>query len=50
MFSNFLIRKFVKDSNNVSDVKVRGAYANLAGIIGIITNAIYNKAMCRLIF
>lgn len=38
MFSNFLIRKFVKDSNNVSDVKVRGAYANLAGIIGIITN------------
>ena len=38
MFSNFLIKRFVKDYDNVSDVKVRGAYANLAGIVGIITN------------
>ena len=27
MFSNFLIKRFVKDYDNVSDVKVRGAYA-----------------------
>ena len=40
MFSNFLIKRFVKNYDNVSDVKVRGAYANLAGIIGIVTNLI----------
>ena len=38
MFSNFLIKRFVKNYDNVSDVKVRGSYANLAGIVGIITN------------
>lgn len=40
MFSNFLVRKFIKDSENVSDSNVRTSYANLAGIIGIITNSI----------
>ena len=40
MFSNFLVKIFVKDSENVSDIKVRGAYANLAGLVGIITNLI----------
>ena len=40
MFSNFLVKRFVKDSENVSDIKVRGAYANLAGVVGIITNLI----------
>ena len=38
MFSNFLVKRFVKNYDNVSDVKVRGSYANLAGIVGIITN------------
>ena len=38
MFSNFLVKRFVKNYDNVSDVKVRGAYANLAGIVGIVTN------------
>lgn len=38
MFSNFLVKRFVKNSENVSDIKVRGAYANLAGVVGIITN------------
>ena len=38
MFSNFLIKRFVKNYDNVSDVKVRGSCANLAGIVGIITN------------
>ena len=40
MFSNFLVRKFIKDSENVSDSNVRTSYANLAGILGIITNSI----------
>ena len=40
MFSNFLVKSFVKNYDNVSDVKVRGAYANLAGIVGIVTNLI----------
>ena len=40
MFSNFLVKRFVKNYDNVSDVKVRGAYANLAGIVGIVTNLI----------
>ena len=38
MFSNFLVKRFVKNYDNVLDVKVRGSYANLAGIVGIITN------------
>ena len=40
MFSNFLVKRFVKNYDNISDIKVRGAYANLAGIIGIIVNLI----------
>ena len=40
MLSNFLVKRFVKNSENVSDVKVRESYANLAGIIGIITNSL----------
>lgn len=40
MFSNVLVKRFVKNYDNVSDIKVRGAYANLAGIIGIVTNLI----------
>lgn len=40
MFSNFLVKSFVKNYDNVSDIKVRGAYANLAGIVGIVTNTL----------
>ena len=40
MFSNFLVKRFVKNYDNISDVKVRGAYANLAGIVGIVTNTL----------
>ena len=52
MFSNFLVKRFVKNYDNVSDIKVRGAYANLAGIVGIVTNLIivYNKVICWFIF
>lgn len=39
MISSFLVKRFVKNSENVSDIKVREAYANLAGIVGILTNS-----------
>lgn len=39
MISNFLIKKFVKNSENVSNIEVRESYANLAGIVGILTNS-----------
>lgn len=35
-----LIKTFVKDYNNTSDIKVRESYGTLAGIIGIICNMI----------
>ncbi|MBQ8378733.1 MAG: cation transporter [Oscillospiraceae bacterium] len=38
--TGILIRLFVKDSENVKDTKVRGAYGTLAGIVGIICNII----------
>lgn len=38
--TDILIRLFVKDSENVKDTKVRGAYGTLAGIVGIICNII----------
>lgn len=40
MFSNFLIKKFIKEPDNISDINVRKSYANLAGVIGIITNSL----------
>lgn len=38
MFSDALCRRFVKDSANVDDPKVRLAYGRLAGIVGIVCN------------
>lgn len=38
MFTNFLIRTFVKDSENTQNEEVRNKYGYLAGIIGIISN------------
>lgn len=38
MFSKFLIKTFVKDSENTANENVRGAYGFLAGVIGIIVN------------
>ncbi len=35
-----LIKTFVKDYNNTSDIKVRESYGTLAGVIGIICNMI----------
>ena len=36
--TNFLIKNFIKDNQNVSDPTVRGRYATLSGITGIIVN------------
>lgn len=38
--TDLLIRLFVKDKENTSDTKVRGAYALLAGLVGIILNVL----------
>lgn len=37
--SNFLFKKFINDSDNINDPKVRDSYGKLAGIIGIASNA-----------
>ena len=38
MFSDALCRRFVKNSDNIDDPKVRFAYGRLAGIVGIVCN------------
>ena len=38
--TQWLIRLFVKDRDNISNTKVRGAYANLACIVGIVCNVL----------
>ena len=40
MFSNFLVKTFIKNSENTKDKDVRNRYGFLGGIIGIITNII----------
>ena len=40
MLSNFLIKSFIKNSDDSQNPKVRNAYANLAGIIGILVNVL----------
>ena len=40
MLSNFLIRRFIKNSDNIADNKVRIAYGNLGGIVGICVNSL----------
>ena len=40
MFSNFLIKNFIKNNSNIDDPTVRSSYGNLAGIVGIIINII----------
>lgn len=40
MISNFLVKKFIKNSDNVNDENVRSSYGYMAGIIGIIINVL----------
>ena len=34
--TNLLLKLFVKDKDNVNDVKVRSKYGTLSGVVGII--------------
>ena len=38
--TNFLLRHFVKNSEDTQDPKVRAAYGNLSGIVGIVCNSL----------
>lgn len=38
MLSNFLIKSFIKSSEDIENEQVRNKYGNLAGIVGIISN------------
>ncbi len=38
--TDLLVKLFIKDKENVTDTKVRGAYALLAGLVGIILNVL----------
>ena len=40
MISNFLVRSFIKNSEDVKNPKVRKTYGTLGGIVGIIVNII----------
>lgn len=40
MISNFLIKTFVKNSEDIKNSKVRNSYGTLGGIVGIIVNTI----------
>lgn len=42
--TGLLVRLFVKDSENIKDPDVRGAYGALAGIVGIICNILLSGA------
>lgn len=40
MISKFLVNTFVKNNENIKDPKVRSAYGNLGGVVGIVINFI----------
>lgn len=40
MLTNRLIRRFVRDADNIHDPRVRGAYGKLAGTAGIVANVV----------
>ena len=40
MFSNLLVKTFIKDNENIENEDVRNKYGYLAGIVGIIANFI----------
>ena len=40
MLSQFLVNKFIKDHDNIHDLKVRNSYGFLGGIIGILVNLV----------
>ena len=40
MFSNLLVKTFIKDNENIENEDVRNKYGYLAGMVGIIANFI----------
>ncbi|WP_455794145.1 cation diffusion facilitator family transporter [Clostridium butyricum] len=40
MLSQFLVNKFIKNHDNIHDIKVRNSYGFLGGIIGILVNLV----------
>ena len=40
LISNFLVKKFIKNSEDIKSEKVRSAYGILGGVVGIIVNLI----------
>lgn len=40
MISKFLVRKFIKDNENIQNEEVRNKYGYLAGIVGILSNLV----------
>ena len=38
--TEFLVRCFIKDGENIKDAKVRQAYGRLSGVVGILCNVI----------
>lgn len=40
MITDYLIKTFVKDNEKVDNIKVRNAYGNLAGTVGILVNVL----------
>ena len=40
MLTNFLVKKFIKNSDDIKNPKVRNSYGTLGGIVGIIVNTI----------
>lgn len=42
--SNILIKLFIKNRENVNDIKVRSAYGTLSGVVGIIVNLLLSVA------
>lgn len=40
LISNFLVKKFIKNNDDIKNEKVRSAYGTLGGVVGIIVNLI----------
>ena len=40
--TDFLVKRFIKNSTDVNDPAVRTAYGNLAGAVGIFCNVLLN--------
>ena len=44
--TGFLVKRFVKDHDNVEDVRVRTAYGTLTSMVGISCNLLFVSKLC----